>query len=624
MIVTIKEIEKSFGEHTVLSGINAKIEAGDRIGMIGINGVGKSTLLNVIAGNLTAERGEIIWGKDVSFGYLRQNTPLCSGKTVYEEMENVFAETIALEKQMEQCRAELESATAEQSPHLLSKLQALTTRFEAADGYNRDVKIARVLTGLGFGADWWQKIVDHLSGGERVRLSLGKLLLSSPDLLLLDEPTNHLDFATLSFLEEYIADYKGAVLMVSHDRYFLDKTVSQIWEVERAGLAVYPGNYSKYKVLRQERCAFLQKEYDKAMLRRAELEDYIARNLVRASTSAMAKSRRKELEKLEIPTLPPAAHRGMRFSFGAGVKSGFDVLTVDNLGVKIEQRVLFEQICMEIKRGEKIALVGQNGVGKTTLLKRLMSLTEGEGTVRWGKGVRVGYFDQHGDSLCKDLSPLEQIREDYPGDVDGVIRDLLARVNLKGEAVHKPISALSGGQKAGVSFARLMRRQDNVMLLDEPTNHLDLASRENLEMALAEYEGTLLMISHDRYLLSKVPTAIYVLMENALVRFDSLEQYQKSFAHSEKPKEAPKESKGQSYHKDKKERARLAACRKRISDIEKQLEKLESENERLEALLAEGKADYQQLQEYCEQLSVNKEQISLLSDEWFQLQEQNG
>ncbi len=623
MIVTIKEIEKSFGEHTVLSGINAKIEPGDRIGMIGINGVGKSTLLNVIAGTLTAEQGEIIWGKDVTFGYLRQNTPLCSGKTVYEEMQSVFAETMALEKEMEACRTALESATAKEAQVLLSRLQSLTLRFEAADGYNHDVKIARVLTGLGFGQEWWQKIVDHLSGGERVRLSLGKLLLTAPDLLMLDEPTNHLDFATLAFLEQYIADYKGAVLMVSHDRYFLDKTVTQIWEVERTGLAVYPGNYSKYKILREERCAFLQKEYDKAMLRRAELEDYIARNLVRASTSAMAKSRRKELEKLEIPTPPPPLHRGMRFSFGAGVKSGFDVLIAENLGVSIEERVLFRQICIDIKRGEKIALVGQNGIGKTTLFKRLMSLIDGEGTVRWGKGVRVGYFDQHGDSLCKELSPLEQIREDYPADVDGVIRDLLARVNLKGEAVFKPISALSGGQKAGVSFARLMRRQDNVMLMDEPTNHLDLASRENLETALAEYEGTLLMISHDRYLLSRVPTAIYVLTAEGIVRFDSLEQYQNSFVQTEKPKEVKNEVKGQSYHKDKKERARIAARRKRISEIEKLLEQLEEENEQLEALLSQSSADYQQLQEYCAKLNDNKEQISLLSDEWLELQEEN-
>lgn len=620
MILTVKEISKSFGEHTVLAGISAKIEAGDRIGMIGINGAGKSTLLNVITGTLQADAGEIILGKDVSVGYLRQNTPLSSGKTVYEEMESVFADVIALEQEMERCRAQLEGASDEQAQILLSKLQTLSARFEAADGYNRNVAIARVLTGLGFGTEWWQKVVDHLSGGERVRLSLAKLLLKAPDLLILDEPTNHLDFATLTFLEEYIADYKGAVLMVSHDRYFLDKTVLQIWEVERAGLAVYPGNYSKYKVLRKERCATLQKEYDKAMLRRAELEDYIARNLVRASTSAMAKSRRKELEKLEIPTLPPPAHRGMRFHFESGVRSGFDMLTAENLGVCIGERELFKNICMEIKRGQKVAFIGQNGIGKTTLFRRLMNLKDGEGTVRWGKGVRVGYFDQHGDSLTQNLTPLEQIREDYPGDVDGVIRDLLAKVNLKGEAVFQSISTLSGGQKAGVSFARLMRRADNVMLLDEPTNHLDLASRENLENALQEYEGTLLMISHDRYLLSKVPDAIYVLSENGLQRFDSLEQYQTSFVAP--VKEVKKESKDTSYHKDKKERARLAAKRRRLADIEKTLECLENENKELEELLESSDADYQQLQEYCERLAANKEQISLLSDEWLELEEE--
>lgn len=622
MILTIKEIEKSFADHTVLSDISAKIEAGDRIGMIGINGAGKSTLLNVIAGRLSCDRGEIIWGKDVSFGYLRQNTPLSSGKTVYEEMESVFADEIELEKQLQLCRTQLEHATEGEEAVLLSRLQALTARFEAADGYNRDVRIARVLTGLGFGAEWWQKIVDHLSGGERVRLSLGKLLLSAPDLLMLDEPTNHLDFATLSFLEEYITDYKGAVLMVSHDRYFLDRTVTQIWEVQRGGLAVYPGNYSKYKVLREERRITLQKEYDKAMLKRAELEDYIARNLVRASTSAMAKSRRKELEKLEIPTLPPPEHQGMRFRFESGIRSGFDVMTAENIGICIDQRRLFKDLCMDIKRGEKIAFVGTNGIGKTSLFKCLMGKMAGEGTVRWGKGVRIGYFDQHGDSLMHKLSPLEQIREDYPGDADGVIRDLLAKVNLKGEAVFAPISTLSGGQKAGVCFARLMRRKDNVMLLDEPTNHLDLASRENLENALEEYEGTLLMISHDRYLLSKVPTTIYALSAQGLSRFASLEEYQHSF---EKPVQAPapkKESNQASYHKDKKERARLAARRRRLFLIEGELERLEAENAELEVLLSDSTVEYQLLQQYCEQMAENKQRISDLSDEWLELEEE--
>ena len=622
MIVTIKEIEKSFGEHTVLSGISAKIEAGDRIGMIGINGAGKSTLLNVIAGCLSTEQGEIIWGKEVTFGYLRQNTPLSGGKTVYEEMESVFAAEIALEREIEECRQELEAASQEAAPALLSRWNGLNARFEAMDGYNRNVRIARVLTGLGFGSEWWQKIVDHLSGGERVRLSLGKLLLTAPDLLMLDEPTNHLDFATLSFLEEYIKEYKGAVLMVSHDRYFLDKTVTQIWEVEQHGLAVYPGNYTKYKVLREERRLTLQKEYNKAMTRRAELEDYIARNLVRASTSAMAKSRRKELEKLEIPTLPPPEHRGMRFHFKSGVRSGFDVLLAEDIGVSIGERRLFEHLYMDIKRGEKIAFVGTNGIGKTTLFKRLMSKMAGEGTVRWGKGVRVGYFDQHGDSLQQEFTPVEQIRQDFPSDVDGVIRDLLARVNLRGEAVFAPISTLSGGQKAGVSFARLMRRGDNVMLLDEPTNHLDLASRENLEEALAEYEGTLLMISHDRYLLSKVPTTIYVLSSTGLSRFASFEEYQRSFVQPARVPAPKKETADNTYHKDKKERARLAARRKRLSEIEREIERLETENEELEACLTDETVKYQLLQQYCEQLAENKQRISDLSDEWLEMEEE--
>lgn len=619
MILTLKEIEKSYGEHTVLSGISAKIEPGDRIGMIGINGAGKSTLLNVIAGRLAQDQGEVILGKDVRVGYLRQNTPLSSGKTIREEMRSVFAETLEIERQMEQCRGELSKTNGEDKT-LLDRLQSLTARFEAADGYNIDVRISQVLTGLGFSADWWDRVVDHLSGGERVRLSLGKLLLSAPELLMLDEPTNHLDFATLNFLEGFLADYKGAVLMVSHDRYFLDRTVSQIWEIEQPHLVCYPGNYSKYKVLREERRLFLQKEYEKAMIQKAELEDYVARNLVRASTSAMAKSRRKQLEKLDIPTLPPPEHRGMRFRFDMGQKSGFDVLTVEHMPLYIEDKQLCKNIEIEIKRGEKIALVGQNGVGKTTLFNRILQ-PAGAGTVRWGKGVRIGYFDQHGAGLTPSFTPIEQIREDHITDTDGTIRDLLAKVQLKGEAVFAPISTLSGGQKAGVSFARLMRNADNVLLLDEPTNHLDLASRENLEDALAEYEGTLLMISHDRYLLSRVPTVIYCLTPEGLLRFESLEEYQNAIV--QKPKvQTEKKSQDSSYHKDKKERARLAKRRNRLSAIEKELERLEQENAQLEEKLGAGENDYQKLQEYCDLLAKNKQTISDLTDEWLLLEEE--
>lgn len=320
--------------------------------------------------------------------------------------------------------------------------------------------------------------------------------------------------------------------------------------------------------------------------------------------------------------LPPPEHRGMRFRFDSGVRSGFDVLLAEDIGVSIGERRLFAHLYMDIKRGEKIAFVGTNGIGKTTLFKRLMNKMTGEGVVRWGKGVRIGYFDQHGDSLQQQLTPVEQIREDFPADVDGVIRDLLARVNLRGEAVFAPISTLSGGQKAGVSFARLMRRGDNVMLLDEPTNHLDLASRENLEQALSEYDGTLLMISHDRYLLSKVPTAIYVLSAAGLLRYASLEEYQNSFVRPVEPP-APKKGAGDaSYHKDKKERARLAARRKRLAEIEREIERLETENEQLESALADGNAEYQVLQQYCEQLAENKQAISDLSDEWLELEEE--
>ncbi len=619
MILTLKEIEKSYGDHIVLSDITAKIEAGDRIGMIGINGAGKSTLLNIIAGTLLPDGGEVILGKDVRVGYLKQNTPLSSGKTIREEMRSVFAETLALEQQIKDISEELARSEGDNTA-LLSRLQTLTARYEAADGYNIDVRINQVLTGLGFSKEWQDRVVDHLSGGERVRLSLGKLLISAPELLMLDEPTNHLDFATLAFLESFLESYKGAVLMVSHDRYFLDRTVSEIWEIEQPHLVCYTGNYSKYKHLRAERRQTLEREYEKAMVQKAALEDYVARNLVRASTSAMAKSRQKQLEKLEIPTLLPPEHEGMRFHFDMGIKSGFDVLTIENMPLSVEGKQLCKKIELVVKRGEKIALVGQNGVGKTTLFRRVLQQTSPEGGVlRWGKGVRIGYFDQHGSSLDGSLTPVEQIRSEHVSDTDGAIRTLLAKVQLRGEAVFAPISTLSGGQKAGVSFAKLMRSADNVLLLDEPTNHLDLASRENLEDALQEYEGTILMISHDRYLLSKVPQAIYCMTPTGLARYATLEEYQSSFIAP--PPKPEKQTGGESYHKDKKERARLAKRRSRLAAIEKEIAALEAENAALEEKLAQ-ESDYHKLGEYCDRLAQNKQVISELTDEWLMLEEE--
>ncbi len=623
MIVRFEEIRKSYGENEVLNGLSAQIDAGDRIGMVGVNGAGKSTLLGILCGEITADGGSVTFGKDVTVGYLRQNTALTSGRTVYEEMRSVFSDVLATARRMEELREALANAPEGSDGYRVTaaRLEEATRCFEAADGYGVDVKIATVLTGLGFDKTVWQRVVDTFSGGERVRLALGRLLLTAPDLMVLDEPTNHLDFETLHFLEEQILSFKGAVLMVSHDRYFLDRTAREIWEIGEGRLIRYPGNYTKYKALAAERRREAEKEREKYLLRRAELTDYIARNGVRASTAAMAKSRERALEKLEEAPPPAAVYQGMKFAFSAASKSGQDVLSVRGAGASPGGRALFENVCMEVKRGEKIALVGPNGVGKTTLFRLFLEQADGEkGAVLWGKNTRIGHFDQHGEEIDNELTALEAVR-DGKAITPAETRSLLARVQIRGEAVYQKCGSLSGGQRAAVALARLMLRGDNVLMLDEPTNHLDLVSRENLERALADYDGTLLMISHDRYLLRNVARRIYALSPTGVTAYDGFDEYLAALT-APKEKPSPTVKGNTAYHKSKKERARVAALRRREAELEREIGALEEETAALEKTLTGS--DYEALAEACRRIEDNKARVTLLTDEWLTVSEQLG
>ena len=621
MIVRFEDIRKNYGAGDVLKGVSAQIEPGDRIGMVGVNGAGKSTLLGILCGEIAEFEGDVTFGKDVTVGYLRQNAALASGRTVYEEMRVAFAPVEEAARQMDALRRDLAHAEENSDAYrvITARLEQVTRQFEAADGYNTDVKIATVLTGLGFEKTVWQQIVDSLSGGERVRLALGRMLLEAPDLMVLDEPTNHLDFGTLHFLEEQIRTFKGAVLMVSHDRYFLDRTAGEIWEIDRGMLWRYPGNYTKYKTLAEAHRMEMQKEYEKYMLRRAELTDYIARNGVRASTAAMAKSRQKALDRLEDAPPPPAEYDGMKFSFSAVSKSGQEVLSLRDVSAAPGGKPLFSNVSWEVKRGEKIGLVGPNGVGKTTLFRVLLEREDSaKGTVLWGKNTRIGHFDQHGEEIDDALTALEAVRADTPASAAD-IRSLLARVMIRGDAVFQKCSSLSGGQRAAVALARLMHRGDNVMLLDEPTNHLDLKSRENLETALREYDGTLLMISHDRYLLQNVADRIYALSPAGLAAYEDLDAYLAALT-APKEKASPPRRTENAYHKGKKERARIVHLRRRGTEIEREIETLERENAEREKLLTGS--DYETLQRICREIEQNKKRIEMLSEEWLTVTEE--
>lgn len=621
MLLSLTNAAKSFGEHTVLQHINVKLERGSRVGLIGRNGAGKSTLLRLISGQYEPDEGVRSAESDLSIGYLEQNAPVPLSGTVYEQMQTVFRDTYdaldALDAQQKHLSV-LREGSAEYT-ECARKIETLTRKIASQDGYQIDVKIATVLTGLGFSEARWNLSCDVLSGGERVRAGLARLLLGAPDLLLLDEPTNHLDFKTLSFLEEYLLNYRGAVIIVSHDRYFLDRTVNEIWEVRQPTLTAYPGNYTKYKELFAQAQERAEKEYEAYLVQKNKLEDYIARNLVRASTSAMAKSRQKELEKLVEPPKPIRSTPHMRFSFSVDKKSVQDVLKVEDLSLSIGEKHLFDHLSFSLSRGKKIAIVGENGIGKTTLFRALMSQVEPQnGQIRWGANVSIGYYDQH-QKLPAAATAFDILREQFLAETDGEIRSMLAGVQLIGELAFANPETLSGGQKAGLCFAALMHKRDNMLLLDEPTNHLDLMSREALEKALCDYDGTLLLISHDRYLLQSVPEEIWELTRGGVRRFLSLEAM---LAAREEVQVAPKK---ETVTKNTKlERQKKAKWRQEVSKIEAQIHSLETRKQQVDGALAAPDAtlseDYKAMQELYEESASLASQIDEMTEQWLSLQ----
>jgi ATP-binding cassette subfamily F protein 3 len=636
MVLTIKDVTKSFGERVILKNLNLTIENGDRIGLIGANGTGKTTLLNLIAEHTDFDEGDIFIEKNISIGYLRQNTGLDKENTIYFEMQSVFwklKETEEklrnLEQQMAICDHQSEEYTG-----LAKEYERLSAYFEAKDGYQIDVKIKTVLTGMGFADRSYGTIISTLSGGEKTRLALAKLLLEEPDLLILDEPTNHLDFRTLMWLEDYLSGYKGSLLVVSHDRYFLDKMVTQIWEVSRSTVYTYPGNYTKYKVLKEERMKREQKEYEQQQNQIASMMDYVQRNIVRASTSNQAKSRLHQLEHIERLERPQAYEKTPNFSFTFERASGRDVLLLEDVTLRVgeEQKVLCSGIGFEVKRGEKIALIGRNGIGKSTLLKTILGLNpQSTGDIFWGKGVTTSFYEQENQNLNFDNTVLEELWSRFPNQPEFKIRASLGQMLITDDQVYKKVSVISGGERARLSFAIMVAEHANTLLFDEPTNHLDLASKEALEKALSEFEGTLIFVSHDRYFLNKIPTKIIDMTDDGLLIYDGgfddyLEKSQgKQPSKSEKAAKDPSEQKGtQSYARGKQQRAQAAKRRNRIAELEKKMEQSEREIWKLQEEIADPEiaADYELLAEKCALLEQLKQDNDIDAEEWLMLQEE--
>ena len=622
MLLTIQNIQKYFGAELCLRNISCVLDAQDRAGVIGENGAGKTTLIKIITGELYPDDGIVTLAHGATVGYLEQNSVLDPACTVYREMENAFRSVLDAMDEMK--RLERQMAECPGDHMLLERHAQLSAVVDAADGYNMDTQIKKILNGMAFPAPDYQKSVAVLSGGEHTRLCLAKLLLQKPDLLILDEPTNHLDFETMEWLESYLKTYPGAILVVSHDRYFLDAVCNRIFEIEDNTLTAYKGNYSAYLPQKEAAVALQQKQHDADMEKAAKLEDYIARNLVRASTTKMAQSRRKQLEKMEITEAPRTSHTDLKFRFTFDVTPYNEILTAKNISVTLGGKRLVEGLDLLVKRGERLVIAGPNGAGKSTLLRVLDGkLRPQAGTVRLGAGAKPSVFEQQ--QLRRGGTVISTIWDKYPKFTELEVRSHLAKLNFRGEDVFKPCSALSGGELARLRFAEILLEKPNLLFLDEPTNHLDIYTRESLGAALASYEGTLVLVTHDRYLMNSLACPI-LFIENG--KTSLYEDYDAMMHRGAVPPEkniAPEKtaSAGKAAY-GKEQRRRRAELRARIKALEDEMETLA-----LRIMALEGEVndpdvlrDHTRLRDVCDELDDTRFHQDEVLAEWERLVEE--
>ena len=639
MLISVENLSKSFGQEEILKNINMTVDEKGRYGLIGVNGAGKSTLLKIIMGTLDYDSGELVKKPGLTVGYLEQNNGLMRDSTIIDEMRKVFDDVTQTEARMRR----LESEMARLSDHgggeykrCAAAYNAAQAYFESRDGYNVDVKIKTVLNGMGFGDKDLTTVINVLSGGEKTRLAIARLLLEEPELLILDEPTNRLDFRTLKWLEDYLVGYNGAILTVSHDRYFLDKIVTHIYEMERGRLYSYVGNYSKYTVQKAERRAREMKEYEMQQMQIAQLKTYVDKNMARASTSASAKSRQKILDSMEVLDRPDGDLKTMKLRFEYTREPYKDVLTVHGLDVTVgeEHIKLCGNIDFELKRGERVAIIGDNGIGKSSFLKTIQGLIPYyTGEIEWGKNVSVSYYEQENLNLDQDKIALDELWDRFPNTPEAEIRRALGNVLLTKDDVFKPVKVISGGERARLALCIIMLEKANVLILDEPTNHLDLDSKEVLEKALAEYGGTVLFVSHDRYLLNKIPNRIVEIKRDGAVIYDGNYDYYRERCEAEETAQreaaqaeayaAAQEKKSEGRGFRTKEQRRADAERKsRIRELERLIEETETHIAELEEemTLEEVFSDYKLMNEKCAECDDARNRLEGYYGEWTELE----
>lgn len=639
MLINCENLYKYFGGELLLSDINFTVEEKDVIGLVGQNGCGKSTLLKIIMGDESFDKtpdgkGTLGIANKITIGFLAQNSGLESNNTIKEEMRRPFDKLLKAYQRMKELEKSMGSSDSDNSKS--DEYAELSSYFEANDGYRIDVKISTVLNGMGFQDFDTDRIIDNLSGGEKTRLAMAKLLLEEPDLLILDEPTNHLDLDTLSWLEDYLKSYKGAILIVSHDRYFLNKLCNKIFEIENKRLTVYKGNYSSYVVQKEMNLERQNKEYEIQQKEIAKLEDYIAKNKVRASTANMAKSRQHMLDRIERIEKPINYIKPPKIKLEYDYEPTKDILTVEDcdltVGEGTEKKTLIGSLSFEVKRGEKVSIIGRNGIGKTSILKLIQGINEHEkGTIEWANNVKLAYFEQENTSLNKFNTVIDEVHKRFPRMTDEQVRKVLGSVLLSGEDVFKQVSVLSGGERAKLCFAILTLQRGNVLILDEPTNHLDLMTKEVLEQALVEYEGTIILVSHDRYLLNKLSTRIIEVDDSGVKSYNgSYDSYREqkakdlaleaenNYVKEEKRKQNPK----QKQYRTKEQRAADAKRKLRIKELESEIELLEEKIAELETEIStpEIAGDYELCASKCNELEEKKQILDERLEEWAELE----
>lgn len=638
ILMQLNALSKSFGAENILSNIKLEIKDTDRIAIVGRNGAGKSTLLKIMAGELSHDEGELMRPKDLTLGYLSQHMTIESGRTIWNELLTVFDSLRSQEKELRDIEKRLEDTTDHTSADyqkLLSDYDRLQQAFQTGGGYTYESEIKSVLTGLNFSNYDYDTEISALSGGQKTRLALGKLLLQKPQLLILDEPTNHLDIATLSWLENYINSYPGAIVIVSHDRYFLDKTVSIVYEISRHKTKKYIGSYSKF--LEQKAADYEQemKEFEKQQTEIKNMEDFIQRNIARASTTKRAQSRRKQLQKLDRMDRPLGSEASASFSFDIAKRSGNDVLKIDNLAFSYDKNVepIFKNANLQLSRGERVVLIGANGIGKTSLLKIIIGKLQARaGSFQLGTNVEIGYYDQEQAELSTNKTVLMELWDEYPNVMEKDIRTILGNFLFSGDDVLKPVNSLSGGEKARLALAKLMMQKANLLILDEPTNHLDIDSKEVLEAALMDFPGTILFVSHDRYFINRITDHVAEMTKEGIELYlgdydyyteklqekAELARLEESTVVKEKVDERKR-----SFKEDKQIQSEKRKKARRITELEVQIEEKEIKVASLEEEMTKPEVfqDHEKSLELMEETQELKQEIDHLLEEWTELQE---